>query len=146
MNSSRWASARRPGESSYVNWRKQTSHRSERGEGKLKAIVYTVFLVVGVIVAFKVVPPYVSDYQLKDKMNEQARFAVVNHYTEEQIRENLYRVIQDLDIPAKREDIKVTNTNHGIMITVNYTVPVDLYAYKTDLNFSPSSEGRDLMK
>jgi hypothetical protein len=31
-------------------------------------------------------------------------------------------------------------------ISVSYTVPVDLLVYKTDLNFSPSSEGVDIMK
>jgi len=83
---------------------------------------------------------------LKDKMTEQARFAVVNHYTADQIKDNIYRTIQDLDIPAQRDDVKVEDTNHGILITVNYTVPVDMLVYKTDLNFSTSSEGRDIMK
>jgi len=108
--------------------------------------VYTAILVGGVYAAFKVVPAYVAEYELKDKMSEQARFAIVNRYTEEQIRDNIYKTIQDLDIPAKREDVKVMNTNHGLAISVNYTVPVDLMVYKTELNFSPSSEGVDIMK
>jgi hypothetical protein len=120
--------------------------RGQRGEGKLKALIYTVILVAGVYAAVKVVPAYVAEYQLKDKMGEQARFAIVNRYTEDQIRDNIFKTIQDLDIPAKREDVKVQNTNHGIAITVNYTVPVDLMIYKTELSFSPSSEGRDIMK
>jgi hypothetical protein len=119
---------------------------SERGEGKLKAIVYTAILIVAVFVAIKTVPSYVAEYQLKDKMTEQARFAIVNRYTDDQIKDNIYRVIQDLDIPAKRDDIKVTNTNHGLEIGVNYVVPVDFLVYQTDLKFTPSSEGRDLMK
>ncbi len=121
------------------------NHR-ERGEGKLKAIIYTLILIAGVYVAFKLVPVYVAEYQLKDKMSEQARFAVVNRYTEEQIKDILYKTVQDLDIPAKRDDIKVTNTGHGLSISVVYTVPVDLMVYKTDLTFSPSSEGIDIMK
>ena len=120
--------------------------RGERGEGRLKALIYTAILVIGVFVAFRLVPLYVAQYELKDKMEEQARFAVVNRYSDDQIRDNLFRVIQDLDIPAKREDIKVGNTTHGISITVDYTVPVDFLVYKTEMNFSSSSEGRDLMK
>ena len=120
--------------------------RGERGEGRLKALIYTAILVIGVFVAFKLVPLYVAQYELKDKMEEQARFAVVNRYSDDQIRDNLFRVIQDLDIPAKREDIKVGNTNHGISIAVDYTVPVDFLVYKTEMNFSSSSEGRDIMK
>ena len=123
-----------------------SSKRSQRGEGKLKAIIYTVILISAVFAAIKVVPVYVAEYELKDKITEQARFAVVNRYTDEQVRDIIYKVVQDLDIPANREDIKVQNTNHGIMISVNYSVPVDFKVYKTELSFSPSSEGRDLMK
>ena len=125
---------------------KSDSKRSQRGEGKLKAIVYTVILAAAVYVAVKVVPVYVAEYQLKDKISEQARFAVVNRYNEEQVRDIIFKVIQDLEIPAKREDIKVQSTNNGMRISVSYTVPVDLAVYKTELNFSPSSEGIDLLK
>lgn len=129
-----------------MNRKLNSSLRSQRGEGRLRAIIYFAILIAAVFVAVKIVPIYVADYQLKDKMNEQARFAVVNRYTEDQIKDSIFRTIQDLDIPAKREDVKVAQTNHGIQITVNYTVPVDFLVYKTDLNFSPSSEGIDLMK
>jgi hypothetical protein len=122
------------------------SRRRQRGEGKLKAIIYTLILAAGVFVAVKIVPAYVADYQLKDKMTEQARFAVVNRYTDDQIRDIIFKVIQDLDIPAKREDIKVQANGRGLAISVAYSVPVDFLVYKTDLNFSPSSEGIDLMK
>ncbi len=121
-------------------------HRGERGEGRLKALIYTAFLIIGVFVAFKLVPLYVANYQLKDKMSEQARFAIVNRYTDEQIKDNIYHTIQDLDIPAQRDDVKVQPTNHGLAISVNYTVPVDFLVYKTDINFATSSEGVDYMK
>ena len=122
------------------------SKKAQRGEGRLKAIIYTLILVAGIYAAFKLVPLYVANYELKDKIGEQARFAVVNRYTDEQIRDILYKTIQDLDIPAKREDIKVQQTNHGLMISVNYTVPVDFKVYQTEINFTPSSEGIDLLK
>jgi predicted membrane protein len=130
----------------FVNRRSQSPRRTESGEGRLKALVYLAFLIAAVFLAIKVVPAYVANYQLKDKMSEQAKFAIVNRYTEDQIKDNIFRTIQDLDIPAQRDDVKVANTNHGIEISVSYTVPVDLYVYKTDLNFATSSEGRDYMK
>jgi len=129
-----------------VNRTWQFPRNSQKGEGRLKAIVYFAILIVAVLAAVKIVPPFVADYQLKDKMNEAAKFAIVNRYTEDQIKDNIFHTIQDLDIPATRDDVKVANTNHGIEITVSYTVPVDLVVYKTDLNFNTSSEGRDYMK
>jgi hypothetical protein len=118
--------------------------RSERGEGKLKAIVYMAFVVLAIYSAVKIVPAYISDYQLSDKMQEQARFAVVNRYSEEQIRDNIFKVVQELEIPAKREDIKVAASSAVVKVSLKYTVPVDLFFYHMDLNFSPSSENKAL--
>jgi Domain of unknown function (DUF4845) len=129
-----------------VTQKSQNSLHSQRGEGGLKALIYLAFLIIGVFVAVKIVPVYVAEYQLKDKITEQARFAAANHYGNEQVRDSIFRTIQDLDIPAKKDDIKVAETNHGISISVNYSVPVDFLVYHTELEFSPSSEGIDIMK
>jgi hypothetical protein len=125
-------------------YRVPARRRRERGEGRLKSIVIVVVIVLAIYSAVKIIPPYVNDYQLSDKMQEQARFAVVNRYTEEQIRENVFKVMQDLGIPAKREDIKVVATNSVVKISMEYTVPVDLLAYHIELHFSPSSENKAL--
>ena len=124
--------------------RAPAGRRLERGEGKLKAIIIVAVIVLAIYTAVKVIPPYVNDYQLSDKMQEQARFAVVNRYTEEQIRENVYKAVKDLEIPAKREDIKVESTNSVVRISMQYTVPVDLLSYHMELHFSPSSENKAL--
>lgn len=119
--------------------------RGERGEGRGKAIVFTAIFALAIFAAVKMVPAYVSEYQLSDKMQEQARFAIVNHYTDEQIRENIYKVAQDLQVPAKLEDIKVVNTQSSVTISMDYRVPVDLLIYKTELHFTPSSEDKAIM-
>jgi hypothetical protein len=118
--------------------------RSQRGEGRFKSILILVIFVSAIYCAVKMVPPYVAEYQLADKMQEQARFAVVNRYTEEQIRENIYRVVQDLDIPAKREDIKVVANQQVVKISLDYVVPIDLLSYHVDLHFTPNSENKSL--
>jgi len=119
--------------------------RSQRGAGKLKSIVFVIVLLLAVYAAFKLVPPYVSEYQLQDKMQELARFGIVNRYSEEQVRENVFKTVQDLNLPVKREDIKVTVTQATCRISLDYTVPVDLLFYSTELHFSPSSENKSLM-
>src|SRR5450432_2462944 len=94
------------------------ARRGERGEGKFKAIFMLVILVLAIYCAVKLVPPYVAEYQLSDKIQEQARFAIVNHTTEEQIRNSVYKVIQDLEIPAKKEDIKIVANDQVVKISV----------------------------
>lgn len=118
--------------------------RSQRGEGKLKAILVTAILIVGVIAAWKIIPPYSAEYQLNDKIQEIARFAVVEHKSEEQIRESVFKTIQDLEIPATRENIKVTATGVKVTIVVDYVVPVDILFYHVDLHFTPSSENKSI--
>ena len=94
---------------------------------------------------YKTIPAYVKDYELQEKMQETARFASAFHKGEEEIRDTIYKEIQDLEIPAKREDIKVQYPNdRTVRITVEYTVPVDLLVYHTDLHFTPSSENKAL--
>jgi hypothetical protein len=119
--------------------------RSERGAGKLKSIIVLAVVLLIIYSAVKIVPLYVTDYQLSDKMEEQARFAVVNRYTEEQIRDNIFKVVQELEVPAKRDAIKVSASNSIVKISMEYTVPVDLFFYHLDLHFSPSSENKALI-
>jgi hypothetical protein len=119
--------------------------RSERGAGKLKSVVVVAIVLLIIYSAVKIVPAYVTDYQLSDKMQEQARYAVVNRYTEDQIRDNIFKVVQDLEVPAKRDAIKVSANNAVVKISLEYTVPVDLFFYHLDLHFAPSSENKALI-
>lgn len=125
--------------------RAKAGRRAERGEGKGKAIIFTLIFLAVIYAAFKLVPVYVSEYELADKMQEQARFAIVNHYSDEQIRDNVMKVVQELQIPAKAENIKVTSTQSAVTISMDYRVPVDLMIYRAELHFTPSSEDKSIM-
>ena len=117
---------------------------SQRGGGRLKAIVVTVLLVAGAYTCFKVVPIYMNEYQLQDKMQEVARFATVSHRTDDELRDTIWQEIQDLGIPARKEDIKIENTGRYAKISVDYSVPLDLIIYHGELHFSPSSDNKSL--
>lgn len=125
--------------------RESANRSSERGGGKIKSILSLAIILLLIYSAVKIVPAYVSDYQISDKMQEQARFAVVNRYSEEQIRDNIFKVVQDLEIPAKREAIKITANNAVVKISLEYTVPIDLFFYHFELHFSPSSENKAIV-
>src|SRR5262249_44447123 len=118
--------------------------RSERGEGKLKAIIVTAILILGIFAGVKVIPPYVAYYQLNDKVQEIARFGVVEHSTEDQIRDKVLRTIDDLQIPATKENVKISAGSTRVSISVDYTVPVDILFYHLDLHFTPTSENKSL--
>lgn len=122
----------------------RAEHRLDRGEGKLKAIIVTAILAVGVIAGIKVIPPYVAYYQLNDKVQEIARYGVVEHTTEDQLREKVMKTIEDLEIPATKDDIKVTAGTSRVSILVDYKVPVDILFYHVELHFTPNSENKSI--
>jgi hypothetical protein len=124
---------------------RQRRIRAQRGTSKLKAIAFTAIVLFGAYTTFKLLPPYMAEYQLSDKMQEEARFAVVNRYTEEQIREAIFKEAQQLEIPIKKEEIKVLASPSVVRISVDYTVPVDLLIYKMEVHFTPSSENKSLL-
>ena len=127
----------------YGRWHR-SPRASEFGGSKLKAVVFTAVVAFAIYAGYKLVPVYMANYQLADKMVEESRFAVANRYNEEQVRDVIYREVQDLEIPAKKEDIKVLASLQAVRISLDYTVPVDLLFYHMDLHFTPSSEGKAL--
>lgn len=122
-----------------------SARRSERGGGRFKAIAYTAVLVFAIYATFKVLPAYINNYQLADKMQETARYAVVNRYDEEKVRDVIFKEIQDLEIPVKREEIKVVANPSIVKISLDYTVPVDLLFYHLDLHFTPTGVNKSLI-
>jgi hypothetical protein len=118
------------------------ARRSQRGGGVLKAILWTAILVFAAYAGYKLIPAYIANYQLADKMQEEARFAVVNRYTEDQVRETIFKEVQDLEVPTRKDEIKVFVSPQVVRISLDYTVPVDLIFYKMQLHFTPSSENK----
>src|SRR5262245_25728516 len=131
-------------ESPVVSGTMNNRARSQRGEGKLKAIIVTGILILGIFAGIKVIPPYVAYYQLNDKVQEIARFGVVEHNTEDQIRDKVLKTIDDLQIPATKDNVKVSAGSSRVSISVDYTVPVEILFYHVDLHFTPSSENKSI--
>ena len=80
---------------------------SQKGAGNLKAIVWTGILIAFIYVCIQVIPHYVDDYQFRDTMSTEARFASVKHESPEDIRANLFKEAQKADMPLTLQDIKV---------------------------------------
>jgi hypothetical protein len=115
------------------------SHKWQRGAAKLKTVILLLVVASAIYVGAKVVPAYVANSRLQDKMWEEARFAQANRLSEEQVRDAIHREAQSLDIPIRPEDIHVEIGQRGTLINANYTVAVDLHVYQFTLNFAPTS-------
>ncbi len=117
------------------------SRNRECGAGRIKTILTLLVLAAMVYVAFKVIPPYLNNYELLDFMKTEARFAAVNRKSPEEAREDVYKKIKELGIPAKPDNIRVEGLpQSGMRITVTYKVVVDLQGYELVLNFQPTAD------
>ena len=117
----------------------------ERGTGRLKSVLVLAFLAALIYVAFKLVPPFINNYQLEDAMKQEARFAGVNRKDQDSIRNDVFKKIQELEIPARREDIRVEAiAPFSVRISLDYTVPVDLSIYQLRLQFHPTGDSSSL--
>jgi hypothetical protein len=121
------------------------SRNREYGAGRTKTILSLLILAAMVYVAVKVIPPYVNNFELQDAMKTEARFAAVNRKSSEEVREDVYKKIKELGIPAKAENIRVEGLpNSGMRITVTYKVVVDLPGYGLVLNFEPTADNTSI--
>jgi hypothetical protein len=114
----------------------------ERGEGKFTSILMLVVLASMAFAAFKILPAYFANFQLQDSMTTEARFAIVNRKAAEDVQDDIWKKIQELGIPAKKEDVQVVTSQGTVSINVNYTVPVDLIVLQHDISFHDTADNK----
>jgi len=120
-------------------------HRnSERGAGRLKAMVWLGILASAFYVGVKVVPVLLNGYQFQDAMQTTARLATVTRKSPEDIRKSLLEEAQKNDIPVTPEDIRVTSQGGNVRINAEYSVTVDLNVYQWTLHFHPTASNNAL--
>ena len=121
-----------------------TMQSKERGGTKINLLLTLVLLGSMIFAGVMLIPPYVTNYQLQDAMNTEARFAGYNRKSEEDIREDVWKKVQVLGVPVKRYDIKITNESCTTQISVNYTVPINMIFEQYDWQFHAHGDNHSL--
>jgi len=117
-----------------------TNRIDERGGSRLNLLLTLAILGATIFVGVKVMPPYFANYQFEDAVKSEARFALSGYprKTEDDIRNDIWKKAQELDIPlAKKEAIQIVLNQGNVTISTDYTVPVDLLVYQFNLQFHP---------
>jgi hypothetical protein len=114
----------------------------QRGGSKFSSIMMLLVLGSMAFAAFKIVPAYFANYQLQDSMVTEARFAMVNRKAATDVQDDIWKKVQELGIPARKDDIQVTADQGLVQIIVNYSVPVDLIVYQYSLQFHPQADNK----
>ena len=113
-----------------------------RGGGKVQLLLALALTAGLIFAAFRIVPVFISSYEFEDAMRSQAKYAGVQLKSAEVIREELYKKAQDLELPIRREQIRVVPRADGVQIAVRYSVPVNLYFYTHDFSFDYTADTR----
>lgn len=119
---------------------------AERGGSKLNLLLTFIILGSMIFAAVKVVPVYFANYQFQDAIESESRFALTGYpqKNENDVREDVWKKMQELGIPAKREDIRVSITQGRVEISLDYTVPIDLAVYQFALQFHPHADNHTI--
>lgn len=118
------------------------------GGGTIKFLVTMAILGFGAFSAYEIIPAYFANYQLQDMMKSEALFATsaIPRKTPDDIHDDIWKKVQELGIPAKSEDIKVTaaTNNQAVSMAVDYSVPVNLIVYQFTLDFHPHADSHSI--
>jgi len=100
-----------------------SSRKWQRGEGKAGCIFWILVLGIGVFTAWQMVPPKIADMQLKDYVEELAQLEP--RKSRDWFETAILNRAKDLDIPLKKQDLKVDKTLQRVKVEMSYVVEVD---------------------
>jgi hypothetical protein len=121
-----------------------TRRRGEKGGSRLKTLFVLALVFAMVYSAIKIVPIYVTDYQLQDTMQEEATFASINRKSADDIKADLEKKLTNLGIQVDPKDIQVSAYSGNVQISLEYTIPVDLTVYQLQLHFHPQADNTSI--
>ena len=117
---------------------------SQRGGTGVKLFILLAFLGTMIFAGVKILPIYVNNYQMQDAIESEARFAIGNRLGAKDIRDNIWKKVNEIGVPADQESLKVTANQGAVQISLDYSVPVDLLVYKFTLDFHDHADNRSI--
>ena len=117
---------------------------SQRGGSGVKLFLLLALLGSMIFAGVKILPIYVNNYQMQDAIESEARFAIGNRLGAKDIRDNVWKKVNEIGIPADQDNLKITANPGAIQISLDYSVPVDLLVYKFTLDFHDHADNRSI--
>jgi hypothetical protein len=109
---------------------------------KLRLAAFLLIVVIGVYVAWNLIPPRFHNSQLQDDLDDIVRRASYSSISEDDLKRMVISKAQSDDIVLKEDQIVIARGGFGVTISVHYKVHVDLIVYQTDLDFTADSHNK----
>ena len=101
--------------------------RRERGEGQMGCVVGLILLVIGVVIAYKVIPIKVRTAEVRQEVVDDAKSAGM--MSDEKIRAAILNKAREDNLPVTDDSIKISRGANQINVTVDYVVPIEFPGY-----------------
>lgn len=107
----------------------------QRGGSRFHLLVALLLTAAIILTAVRIIPVYVRSYEFEDFMRSEAKFAGVRKKSPQDIKKDLLKKAQELNLPVTGERITVSPARNGVRITASYAMPVDLVVYTHTFSF-----------
>ena len=119
-------------------------NRSERGFLSFSAILGLLFFAALIFLAFKLLPPYINNYQLQSEIENLSRTATYNRMSEPDVRNAILDRANELGIELGERQVIVRKSTGSVDIAVHYEIPVNLLVRQVVLTFDPAAGNRNI--
>jgi len=102
-------------------------NRRELGEGQIGCLIGLIFLLVGLFVAYKLIPIKVKAAEVRQVVEDESKAA--GQHKDPQIVDAILRKGRDNALPIAEDNIKLERTSSSMKIDVEYDVPVVFPGY-----------------
>lgn len=102
-------------------------NRREAGEGNFGCLVGLIILLIGVFIAFKMIPVKVRAAELRQTIQDEAKSA--GSHNDERIMKAILAKAEEQDLPVTEDNVTLERKNNQIYIDVEYTVPIKFPGY-----------------
>jgi hypothetical protein len=114
--------------------------------GTFKLFTGIFVIAASIYMGIELIPPYYSNYEFQDAIKTEALTSTYTPKSETDIRESVFKLAKDYEIPVTKDGIKVqrvgTMGSGTVSIEAPYVVHLDLPGFPFDLHFNPSTENK----
>jgi len=101
--------------------------RRERGEGNFGCLIGLIVMLIGIFIAFKMIPVKVKAAELREVVQDEAKSA--GTHGDDRIRAAILAKAKENGLPVTEENVKIERTTSEISVDVNYVVPIAFPGY-----------------
>ena len=110
----------------------------------LSLLLALLFLAALIFLALRLLPPYSSNSQLQDAVENLANRATYSQMSESEIRREVIASAREFGIQLENRQVAVQKSRASVDIAVQYVVQVDLGMRQVELRFAPSAGNRNI--